>query len=78
MPISKTPYDNKILLNSLNFVQQDNNQRSPIQFSFQSFSFREQFYSSSTYEITLGFLQAPNVALKTSNNFRCIVYENEN
>ena len=51
-----------------------NNVKSPISFNFGSFSFRETFYDSSTFQFNFGFLTTPVNDAKTASNFKCLVF----
>ena len=71
-----TPYENQMNLNSVSFSSIKTGLRSPITWNFGSLSYREAFFTSSSYVFNLGYLTNPNSNLYFNrNNFRCHVYE---
>jgi hypothetical protein len=66
-------------LNTVSFTSKKTNLRSTITWNFGPLSYREAFFSTSTYVFNLGFLTIPNSGTYVSrNNFRCLIYEGSN
>lgn len=70
-----TAYGTTATFNSLTFSSSQSNVRSKISFNFGASSYRDAFFSSSTYQISFGFLYPPNaVTYQSRGNFRCLIY----
>lgn len=76
--INTNPYGSVLYINALSTERIELGARGVVAFSLQSGSFREIFFDTSTFEIVLGFLGAPNLGYATSNGFRCLIYEDTN
>ena len=62
-------------LNSLTFASQQKNTRSNVEFIFGANSYRDAFYSTSTYLFNFGFLTTPcENPYENRGNFRCMIY----
>lgn len=75
-----TPYGSTMALNTFSANNYMKSTRSRLNFIFGASSYREAFFSSSTFTFNFGFLTNPNAATYFSprNNFRCMIYEGSN
>lgn len=75
-----TPYGTTMALNTFSANTYMKSTRSRLSFIFGASSYREAFFSSSTFTFNFGFLTNPNAATYYSprSNFRCMVYEGSN
>lgn len=70
-----TPYGTAMNLNALTFNSVLQTSRSKITFTFGANSYRDAFFTTSTYQFNFGFLTNPNSGTYYSrNNFRCMVF----
>lgn len=69
-----TPYGSVMTLNSLSLNSAMRASRSKISFNFGASSYRDAFFSTSTFLFNFGFLTNPNSGTyRTRNNFRCMI-----
>lgn len=54
------------------------NTRSYMTFDFGAYSYRETFFTTSSFLLNFGFLTAPASTYNTRGDFRCLIYENTN
>lgn len=47
-------------------------------FDFGASSYRETFFSTSSFRFNFGFLTTPAITYRTRGDFRCLIYENTN
>ena len=75
-----TPYGTTMALNTFSANNYMKSTRSRLSFIFGASSYREAFFSSSSFTFNFGFLTNPNAATYYSHrsNFRCMVYEGSN
>jgi len=73
-----TPYGTTMNLNNLVIDSTMRTSRSSVYFSFGPSSYREVFYSTSTFIFDYGFMRSPNSNYVSRSNFRCMVYEGPN
>jgi len=74
-----TAYGTTANFNSLTFSASQKGTRSKISFNFGASSYREAFFSTSSYQFSFGFLYTPcSTVWQTRGNFRCLVYEGQN
>ena len=73
-----TPYGTTMALNNLQFDSSMTNTRSKITFDFGASSFRDVFYSTSSFHFDFGFIRNPSANYYSRSNFRCMVYEGPN
>ena len=75
-----TPYGTTMALNTFSANNYMKSTRSRLSFIFGASSYREAFFSSSTFTFSFGFLTNPNALTYYSprSNFRCMVYEGSN
>jgi hypothetical protein len=74
-----TQYGSVSNLNSLTFASAQKAVRSQLSFIFGANSYRDAFFSTSTYVLNYGFLNTPCYnPYQIRNNFRCVVYEGAN
>lgn len=74
-----TPYGTTMNLNSLSLNSVMERVRSKITFSFGASSYRDAFFSTSTFLFNFGFLTNPNSATYYGrSNFRCMIFEGTN
>jgi hypothetical protein len=74
-----TAYGTVSNLNTLTFRSAQNSVRTNLSFIFGANSYRDAFFSTSTYLFNYGFLNTPNYnPYQIRSNFRCMVYEGSN
>lgn len=73
-----TPYGTTMALDTLAMDSSMTDTRSSIMFNFGATSYRDVFYSTSTFQFDFGFIRNPNAAFYSRSNFRCMVYEGSN
>ena len=75
-----TAYGSTAIFSSLTFSAAQKLVRSKIEFNFGASSYRDAFFSTSSYVFSLGFLSNPCYTTYTTgrNNFRCLIYEGQN
>jgi hypothetical protein len=54
------------------------NVRTTMTFDFGASSYRETFFSTSSFRFNFGFLTTPAITYRTRGDFRCLIYENTN
>jgi hypothetical protein len=74
-----TPYGTSMNLNSLSLNSNFETTRSKISFNFGASSYRDAFFTTSTFQFNFGFLTNPNFATYYGrSNFRCMIFEGSN
>jgi hypothetical protein len=74
--VAITQYGTAMNFNNLTYDSAGKSLRGKFGLNFGANSYREIFYTTSYFEINLGYLSVPNTAWRTANNFRCVVYPN--
>lgn len=74
-----TAYGQTATFNALSFSSSQKNVRSKVSFNFGASSYRDAFFSTSTFLFSFGFLYSPcYTPYQTRGNLRCLIYEGQN
>ena len=68
----------QMVFENLNFQSSMQNVRSSMAFDFGAYSYRETFFSTSSFQFNFGFLTNPASTYNSRGDFRCLIYENVN
>ena len=68
----------QMVFENIQFQSTMQNVRSTLMFDFGAYSYRETFFTSSSFLFNFGFLSTTATAYNTRGDFRCLIYENVN